>query len=92
MQAFATGGGEFVELRFAIVLRNAPTCFEQALADESEEAGIERALLNKKGIARNLRDAQEDAVTVERAKRNGAENQQIKSAGEELGVFRYRSS
>ena len=39
-QTLAAGGGEFVELGAAIVLRCAPTRLEQSLTDEAKQAGI----------------------------------------------------
>ena len=85
-QAPAAGGGEFIKLGAAIVLRGAPIRFEQSLADQAEQAGIERALFNEQGIAGDLPDAQKDAVPVQWAERDGPEDEQIESARKKLSL------
>ena len=66
-QTLAAGGGEFVELGPAIVLRCAPARLQQSLPDEAKQAGIKRALFNQQRVAGDLPDAQKDAVTMQRA-------------------------
>src|SRR6476646_4759728 len=58
--AFA-GGGESVVLGFAIVFRRAPLALDEAFALESVESGVERALADLEGVARELLDALADA-------------------------------
>jgi hypothetical protein len=86
-QALATGSSEFVKLGAAIVLRGTPTGFEQTLPNQAKQAGIERALFDQQRVAGDLSDAQEDAVAVQRAERDGAQDKKIESAGKELGLI-----
>jgi len=80
-QALAAGGGERVELGAAIVLGGAPVCFQQPLADEAKESGVERALFDEQCVAGDLADAQEDAVSVKRTERDGAQDEQVEVPG-----------
>jgi hypothetical protein len=91
-ETLATGGGEFIVLGTAVVFGSAPGCFEKALADEAEESGVESALFDEKSAARNLLDAEEDAIAVEGAEGNGLENEEIESAGEKVSLRGHRAS
>jgi hypothetical protein len=91
-EALSAGGCEFVILCAAVVIGGAPAGFEQALADEAEEGGIKGALFNEERAARDLLDAKENAVAVEGAERDGLEDQQVESAGKEIGLRRHRAS
>ena len=44
---------------------------------EPVERGIERALLNFEAVFRDLLDAQENAVTVQRPERDGFEDEHV---------------
>ena len=78
-QALAAGGGEFVKLGAAIVLRRAPVGLEQALTHEAKESGIEGALFDQQRITGDLSDAQEDAVAMQGAERDGSEDEEIET-------------
>ena len=86
LKAFSAGDGKFVELGAAIVVRRAPVRLEQALADEAEEAGLERALFDEQGVGGDLPDAEKNAVPMERAQRHGSQNEEIESAGKKLSL------
>jgi len=91
-QALAAGGGEFVELGAAIVLRCAPTRLEHPLTDQAEHAGIERALFDQQGIAGDLSNTQKDAVPMQRAERDRLEDAEIESAGKKLSMVGHMPS
>jgi hypothetical protein len=91
-KAFAAGGSELVILCAAIVIGRAPAGFEKALADKAEKRGVEGALFDEKRAARDLFDAEENAVAVEGAERDGFENQQVESAGEKIGLRGHGAS
>ena len=67
-QTLAAGGGQFVELGAAIVLRRAPARLQQSLPHQPKQPGIERALFDQQRVAGDLPDAQQNAVTVQRAR------------------------
>ena len=85
-EAFPSRGGELVIFGAAVVVGGAPACFEKVLANEAEEGGVEGALFDQESAARDLFDAEEDAVAMEGAERNGFENEQIEGAGKEIGL------
>jgi hypothetical protein len=91
-KAFSAGGGEFVILGAAVVIGGAPTGFQETLADEAEERGVEGALLDEQRAAGDLLDAEENAVPVEGTERDSLENQKIESAGKEIGLRGHRDS
>src|SRR5215212_5250912 len=72
-----SGGGEAVILCFALVLRLAPLGSNQGLLFEAIQRGIERALLDQQPLARNLLDAQQDAVSVQRPERDRLEDEEV---------------
>jgi hypothetical protein len=91
-QTLEARSGELVELGPAVVVGCAPARFEKSLAYQAIQGGIERALFDKQGSTRNLLDAQKYAVTMERAERDGLENEEIESAGKELSLASHASS
>jgi hypothetical protein len=54
---------------------------------EAIERGVQRSLLNLQRVARDLLDAEEDAVAVFGTQRHGFENQEVQRA---LQEFRRR--
>src|SRR6266567_333113 len=91
-QTPAARGSEFVELGAAIVLRGAPTRLEQSLADETKQAGIERALFDQQGIAGDLPDAEKDAVAVQGPERDRPQDEEIESARKQLSLVGHQPS
>jgi hypothetical protein len=63
-----------------------PVRFQQSLAHESKQRGIERALFDQQGSAGNLPDAQEDALAVERPEGDGLQDEEIEGAGKDLSA------
>ena len=61
------------------------TSFADIFQQNSLKGRIECALFNREGSAGDLLDAQQDAVAVQAAERDGLEDQQIESALEEFG-------
>jgi hypothetical protein len=51
------------------------------------ESGVQRALLNLEEIFGDLLDAQEDAVAMQRAKRDGFEDEHVQSALEKFELL-----
>ncbi len=85
-ESFAAGGGEIVIFGAAVVVGGAPACLEQALADQAKKSGVEGALFDEERAAGDLFDAEKDAVAMEGAEGDSFQNQQIKSAGKEIGL------
>ena len=52
---------------------------------ESVERGVEGTLLNLQRVIRDLLNAQQDAVPVERSERNGFQDQKVERALKQLG-------
>src|SRR5690348_12110804 len=84
-QLSAAGCGELVVLRAPVVLRRAPLGRQESLVLEAVEGGIQRALSDDQLAARDLLDAEQDAVAVEPPERHGAEHEQVERSGQ---VFR----
>jgi len=76
-QTLAARSSELVELGAAVVVGCAPACFEKSPAHQAVQGGIERALFDKQGSTRNLLDTQKNTITMERAERNGLQNEEI---------------
>jgi hypothetical protein len=91
-EAFAAGGGKFVVFGSTVVIGSAPAGFQEALANKTEEGGVEGALFDEEGAAGDLLDAEENAVAVKGAEGDGFENEQVQSAGEKVGLRRHRAS
>jgi hypothetical protein len=91
-EAFAACGGEFVVFGAAVVVGGAPACFQKTLAEEAEEGRVEGALFDEERASGDLFDAEEDAVTVEGAEGDGFEDEEIESAGEEIGLRGHGAS
>src|SRR4029077_6237701 len=80
----ASGGGEGVELRLAIVLALPPLGGDQLLVLQPVERRIERALRNLQRLARDLADAQQHAVPMQRRQGYGLEDQHIERARKQV--------
>ena len=80
-------GGQRVELGLALVLALAPFGGDQALVLEAIERRVERALRHAQRFARNLLDAQQHAVAVERLQRHRFQNQHVERSGQQLSVL-----
>ena len=73
--------GEPVIFGFAVVFRFAPLTGNPSLMFEAIERGIERALLDFSGaLFQDLLDAQKNAVAVQRAERDGFEDEHVERA------------
>src|ERR1700733_14234685 len=72
--------GEAVELGLAAVVGFAPLGEQPAAFFQTMERGIERALLHLKNVARELPDAQRDAVTVNGAEGDDLEDEHVESS------------
>src|SRR5580700_5693396 len=82
---------ETVVLGLAFIFRFAPFTGDPALVFQPVERGIERALLNLQAVFRNLLDAQQNAVAMQRAERDGLEDQHVQSALQQVDLFRQVS-
>jgi hypothetical protein len=56
---------------------------------EAIQRGIERALLDQQALLRDLLDAEQDAVAVQRSQRNGLEDEKVERALQQLGRVTY---
>src|SRR5215211_984915 len=83
-ELLASGGGERVVPRPAIVLRDAPLGFDVAVEEEALQRGIERALTDSQHVVRELAHSTADAVAMHRATNEGAKNEQVECARQEL--------
>ena len=87
-QAAPPRGGEAVELRAAVVLGHAPFGVEKALVLEPVERGVERALFDEQRALRDLLDAGQHAVAMQRAERHRLEDEDVERARKEVGLSR----
>jgi hypothetical protein len=85
-QTPSTGGGQLIKLGAPIVFRRSPACLEQSLPHQAEQGGVKRALFDQQRSSRNLLDAQQNSVAVQRTKRDCLQNEEVKSAGKKLGL------
>src|SRR5262245_47406165 len=76
-------GGEPVVARTPVVVGHPPFAVDQSLALEAREGGVERALLNRERLTRDLLNAQQHAVPVQWPERDRLEDQQIENARQE---------
>src|SRR5437899_1266238 len=83
-QALAPGGGQLIKLGAPIVVGGAPAGLEQTLPDQPKQGRVKCALLDEQRPLGDLFDAKQNAVTVERAERNGLENQKTQRPGKDL--------
>ena len=58
---------------------------------EPVERGIEGALLNLQSVAGDLLDAEEHAIAVERAERDGFQDQEVECALQQFGGIAHAS-
>jgi hypothetical protein len=59
---------------------------------EAVERGVERALLDQQRAARDLLDAQQHAVAVQGAERDGLEDEHVERAGQQVSAGGHRLS
>src|SRR5207245_1424720 len=83
---------ETIVFRLALVFRLTPFARDPALVFQAIQRRIQRALLNLQAILRNLLDAQEDAVTMQRPEGNGLEDQHVQSALQKVELLVHGSS
>jgi hypothetical protein len=67
LELLAAGFGDGVEAGFAIVVGSAPLGGDPAFVEETDEGGVDGALIYLERFLADLLDAPGDAVTVERA-------------------------
>src|SRR5258708_15952907 len=80
-------GGQGVELRAAAFVADAPVGLDPTSLLEAIERGIEATLADLENVGRELSDALRDAPAVERAESQGAQDEEVESALEELGAI-----
>ena len=83
----APRAGERIDLDAPVVVAGPPFAGEELPLLEAVERRVERALLDLKGAVGDLLDARENPVTVQLAERDGAEDEQIESAGDDGDAF-----
>jgi hypothetical protein len=79
-QLTAAFGSEPVKLGLAVVLRESPCRFQQALVLEPPEGRIERALFDQQSIVALAADETGDGITVKRSPDQSLEYENIQSA------------
>src|SRR6266850_7012617 len=80
LESAFTRGREPVIFRPAFIFRLAPFTGDPPLVFETIQGGVQRALLNFQAIFRNLLNAQQDAVAVQRAQGNRLEDEHVERA------------
>jgi hypothetical protein len=73
-----------VELRLAVVVALAPLRDDELLVLQPVERRIERPLGHLQRVARDLTDAQQHAVPVQRFERHRLEDQHVECAGKQV--------
>jgi hypothetical protein len=86
----APGGGELVELRAAVVLREPPVALDEPALLEPVQRGVERAFLDAERVVGGLGDPAADGVAVARALRERLEHEHVERALEQVEVGRGR--
>src|SRR5207248_8279497 len=86
-ELFASRGGERIEARLAVVDRYAPLAGDPAALLETLQRGIERSVLDEELLVGGLLDGVRDALAVLRPPDEGAEDQQIQRALQQLELF-----
>ena len=76
--------GEAVILGFAVVFGEAPLGFDEILAFQTPEGGIEGAFFYEKGVVAVAADEAGDGVAVERSPDERLEDEDVESAAEEV--------
>lgn len=76
-KALLSRPGEAVELRAAVLLRNAPGGFDETLIFEAVKRGVQRSLLYLKDFTRQLPDPPGDRPPMQRLAANRFEDQQV---------------
>src|SRR5205807_8640896 len=92
LQTLSSRRSQFIKFCAAIVLRGAPACFQETLADEPEQRGIQRALFDEQRPSGNLFDAQQHAVTMQRPERHRLQNQKIERSRKNLRLRGHPAS
>jgi hypothetical protein len=77
-------GGEFVKLGFTSGLRRLPSGGKQPYVFETVESGIERVLLDPQSLAGHLLKSLCDGITVNAAKRNKPDDEEIERTPREI--------
>src|SRR5262249_31161893 len=85
-QPLAPGGVEPVVLRAAVIFRRTPFGVEQVLRLESIKRGIQGPLFDSQRFARNLLDAQENAIGMPRSERDSFKDEKVECSGEERHI------
>ena len=84
-QLAAAGLGDGVELGFAIIAGSTPFGLDPAALFETNEGGINGALIEKDFVSADLLNAARDAVAVERAHGGeGLQDHEVESALQEV--------
>src|SRR5438270_8595858 len=85
VQLFAALRRQPVEASLTVVLGSAPLSLEPALNQHPVEGRIKRAVLNCDAVAGSLLDALDNGIAVKRSGRDGAQDQQVKRARQQIG-------
>src|SRR5262249_34371126 len=80
----AARGCESVEASAAIVVGSTPLCRDAAFLKKPLQSGIEGAMFDLEGLARGLLDEFGNAMTMQGSPAQGAQNNKIESALDDL--------
>src|SRR5262249_40431311 len=83
-EVFSAGGGDAIELRLAVSLRDAPLRVEPTLVFHAVERRIERTLCDLQLLARDLLDRAHDGESVHWTPGQCLEDQQVERAADEV--------
>jgi hypothetical protein len=87
-----TGSGERVKAGPPIIFRRTPLPFDPAPVLKTIDGGVERTLQDFEPLVRDLLDAQQDAVAMQRTERDRFEDEHLECALREFNWFRQRLS
>src|ERR1051326_2685156 len=88
-QTPASGAGQRVILRLALVFAFTPFGRDPAFMFQPVQGRVKRSLRDLQRILRNLLNAEQDAVAMQRPERHGFQNQHVQSALEDIDLFTH---
>src|SRR5207249_127712 len=83
----AASRGQPIELGFTIVIGFAPLTGNQTLVFQPVERWIQRSLLDLQLLTGDLLCAKQNPVAMQRAERDGFEDQHVQSALQQIDLF-----